>query len=152
MTYLCVCMWALKMCVWHLPYRNGPFHCCLCCHVKPVSETSLSLEVQTKHCSTRAIQTTAKLQTCMFMSDFLASNIETAVCAGMLYTHDYWMNLERLSRGKGDSSEYIRQIFGLVVTEIILITVFPPAKGFISSFSTEFTQRSFMEERNIPVV
>lgn len=101
------------MCVWHLPHRSGPFHSYLCCHVQPVSETSLSLEVQTKHCSTCATQTTAELQTCMFMSDFLANSIETAVYARLLYTHDYWMNLERVSRGKGDSSECTRQVFWL---------------------------------------
>lgn len=103
-------LWALEMYEWHLPYRCAPFHCHLCCHVKPVSETSLSLEVQTKHCSTCVTKTTAKLPTCMFMSDFLASNIVTAVYVRLLYTHDYWMNLERVSRGKGDSGECIWQV------------------------------------------
>lgn len=84
------------------------------------------------------------------MSDFLASNIETAVYARLLYTHDYWMNLERVSTGKGDSSEYIQQVFGSVVIKIILITVSQPAEDFVSSLSMEFTQRSFMEKRNIP--
>lgn len=60
------------------------------------------------------------------------------------------MNLERVSTGKGDSSEYIQQVFGSVVIKIILITVSQPAEDFVSSLSMEFTQRSFMEKRNIP--
>lgn len=60
------------------------------------------------------------------------------------------MNLERVSTGKGDSSKYIQQVFGSVVIKIILITVSQPAEDFISSLSMDFTQRSFMEKRNIP--
>lgn len=99
------------MCVWYLSYRSDPFHCYLCCHVKPVSETSLSLEVQTKHCSTRATQTTAKLQTCMFMSGFLASILKQLCVLGFfipMITEWKWV-----SRGKENSTEYIWQDFWL---------------------------------------
>lgn len=116
---LIILLWHIILCssslitweVWYLPYRNGPFHHDSYCHVKPVSETSMSLEVLTKRCSTRATQVTAKLQMYMVKSEFLASNIEAAVYAMLLDTHDYWMKLERVSRGKGNPSEYIRQGF-----------------------------------------
>lgn len=47
------------------------------------------------------------------MSEFLASNTEAAVYARLLDTHSYRMKLEGVRRGKGDSSEYIWQVFWL---------------------------------------
>jgi len=47
------------------------------------------------------------------MSEFLASNTEAAVYARLLDTHGYQMKLEGVRRGKGDSSEYIWQVFWL---------------------------------------
>lgn len=127
--------------------RSGPFHCSWYCHVKPVSETSLSPKYRQKHHSTRAAQTNAKLEAWMFSQQ----SWNSCVCWAPL---EPW-SLNELGKREGGRENPVSiysKVFGLVVTRVIL-TMFPqPAEGLRRSLSAEFILMSFMGKRNVPDV
>lgn len=121
----------------------------LYCHVKSVSETGLSLEVQTKHCLTRVTQATAKLQTRRFGRLVRQHYWNSCVCRAALNPRDC-VSLQRERRGRETPMNTGVKGLGLVVINVILTTVSQPAEVFINSLATEFTSRSVVEKRDIP--
>lgn len=125
------------------------FHCSWYCHIKPVSETSLSPKYRqniVQHVQGKQLPN-LRLNVCVSFARQQYWN--SSVC---------WASLDpRLLNGLGNSEgerenpvSVYSKFFGLVVMKVILTMFSQPAEGLISLLSAEFILTSFMEKGNIP--